>query len=52
MVLHSSVKRFESSLENFRREKNDHRKIGKELELFTTNQDVGAGLPYGCQMVL
>ena len=27
------------------RKERDHRKIGKELELFTTNQDVGAGLP-------
>ncbi|UOB19887.1 threonine--tRNA ligase [Macrococcus armenti] len=27
------------------RKERDHRKIGKELELFTTNQLVGAGLP-------
>ncbi|MEB6195908.1 threonine--tRNA ligase [Mammaliicoccus sciuri] len=27
------------------RKERDHRKIGRELELFTTNQDVGAGLP-------
>nr|WP_263313041.1 threonine--tRNA ligase [Mammaliicoccus sp. Marseille-Q6498] len=27
------------------RKERDHRKIGKELELFTTNQDIGAGLP-------
>jgi threonyl-tRNA synthetase len=25
--------------------KRDHRKLGKELELFTVNEDVGAGLP-------
>ena len=34
------------------RKERDHRKIGKELELFSNNQLVGAGLPYGCLTVL
>lgn len=32
--------------------KRDHRKIGKELELFTFSPRVGAGLPCGCPRVL
>lgn len=27
------------------RKERDHRKIGKDLQIFTTNQDIGAGLP-------
>ena len=34
------------------RRERDHRKIGKDLELFTNSQLVGAGLPYGYQMAL
>ena len=34
------------------RRERDHRKIGKDLELFTNNQLVGAGLPLWLQMVL
>ena len=33
------------------RRERDHRRIGKDLELFTNNQLVGAGLPLWLQMV-
>lgn len=34
------------------RRERDHRKIGKDLELFTNSQLVGAGLPLWLQMAL
>ena len=34
------------------RRERDHRRIGKDLELFTNNQLVGAVFHYGCLMVL
>ena len=46
MVQHSLTKRFESTSKMLEeRRERDHRKIGKDLELFTNNQLVGAGLP-------
>ena len=30
--------------------KRDHRKLGKELGIFTMDEEVGPGLPYGCPM--
>ena len=31
-------------------EKRDHRKIGKEMKLFSFDDEVGSGLPLGSQM--
>ena len=46
MVQHSLTKDLKAHLKMLEeRRERDHRKIGKDLELFTNNQLVGAGLP-------
>ena len=46
MVQHSLIKDLKAHLEMLEeRRERDHRRIGKDLELFTNNQLVGAGLP-------
>ena len=46
MVQHSFDKKdLKAHLKCWKNVERDHRKIGKDLELFTNNQLVGAGLP-------
>ena len=47
MELHFPIKKNWTSILYFLEEakKRDHRKLGKELELFTFSEKVGAGLP-------
>lgn len=52
MVQPGSIKDLKAYLKRLEEAKErDHRKLGKELDLFMISQEVGQGFPSGCQMV-